>query len=148
MFLSGILRCMETKEMQTGTVRVTVSHHAIQRYRERVDRSASRREAELALGQIVARGRTRPLPRHWLRGHVAPAPGLLFLTWSQRPDVCLLVRCGGVVTVVTRAMCKAEGKRHLAVVRSSRCAESRCRAIRRAEEAWRWDGSVGLDEAA
>lgn len=139
---------METKETQTGTRRVSVSNHAIQRYRERVDRSASRPEAVLALGQIVTRGRSRPLPRHWLRGHVAPAPGLLFLTWSQRPGVCLLVRGGVVVTVVTRAMCKPEGNRHLTVVRSGRCAGSARGAIRRAEEAWCWDGFVDLDEAA
>jgi hypothetical protein len=134
--------------MQSVTVQIALSRHAIQRYRERVDRRASRPEAVMALGQIVARGRARPVPRRWLRGNVAPTPGLLFLTWSQRPDVCLLVRCRVVVTVVTRAMCKPEGKRHLAVVRSSRSVGSRRRAIRRAEETWRWDGSVGLDEAA
>jgi hypothetical protein len=123
-------------------MRVAVSSHAVDRYIERVDRRASRQEALFGLGQIVALGRSRPLPRHWLRDHVAPAAGLTFLTWCQRPGICLLVRDGVVVTVITRAMCGPQTDHHLAAVRREphRSAAETAR--------WRWNGMLELDEAA
>ena len=51
---------------------------------------------------FVNRGRKRPTPRHWTR--VRPAPGLRFVYWAERPDVCALLLGGKVVTVTTRAL--------------------------------------------
>lgn len=123
-------------------MRVAISTHAVERYVQRVDGNASRQEARLAVTQIASLGRLRPVPRHWLRDHVPPSPGLLFVIWSERPDICLLVRENVVVTIITRAMCAPSAARHLAVVN--------CGGRRPAEETaqWRWNGMIEVDEAA
>jgi hypothetical protein len=121
--------------------RVVISTHVAQRYQERVDRSVSLTEARFAVGQIASLGKARSVPRHWMRGDVAPSPGLVFIVWSRRPHVCLLVRDGTVVTLITRAMCASRPKRQLSVAAGSG------RPPRAAEVArWRWSGM--LDEEA
>lgn len=89
-----------------------ISHHAVARYVERVDSTASENVAHLAISQIVTFGRTRPLPRHWMRNDVEPSPGLSFVIWSRHPHVCLLVRDHVVVSTLTRAMCTPTERRH------------------------------------
>jgi len=121
---------------------VEISSHAVERYVERVDRGASRREAALALRQILSLSRSRPVPRHWLRSYVPASVGLTFVTWSHRPQICLLVRDGVVVTLITRAMCPARPDRHLTAV----SAPPRAAAIDVAR--WRWNGITEFDEAA
>jgi hypothetical protein len=121
-------------------MRVEVSSHAVDRYVQRVDSHASRQEARLAVMQIASLGRLRAVPRHWLRRHVQPCCGLLFLTWNHRPEICLLVRDGVVVTVITRAMC--EGRARLAEAPSA----SRRRVPDTAR--WRWNGAIDTDEVA
>jgi hypothetical protein len=63
--------------------------------------------ARLRFEQMVALGRTRSTPRHWMRGRISPAPGLRFLYWSRRPSICALVVGNAIVTVVTRSMFRA-----------------------------------------
>lgn len=123
--------------------RVVVSTHAAQRYQERVDRSASLTEARSAVTQIASLGKARPVPRHWMRGDVEPSPGLLFLIWSRRPDLCLLVRDGVVVTLITRSMCAASPKRHLTSVAGEGRRPTASEVAR-----WRWSGMVDDEEAA
>ncbi len=65
----------------------------------------------MALGQIVARGRRSPNPRHWMRA-TRRQPGTCFVYWSGRPSVCAIVGDGAVVTVVTRQLCES-APRHL-----------------------------------
>jgi len=121
--------------------RVFVSTHAAQRYQERVDHSASLTEAQLAVVQIASLGKARSVPRHWMRGDVEPSPGLVFIVWSCRPDLCLLVRHGVVVTIVTRAMCASMPKPHLRAVAGVRRPPMAAEVAR-----WRWSGM--LDEEA
>ena len=121
---------------------LVLTAHAVARYRERVDRGASQLEARLALGALVARGRARTTPRHWMRADVKPAPGVRFIYWSSQPDVCAVVRDGCVVTVLTRRLCRGVTSRsHLHVV------PDRPPNLQPVEgRRWRWDGSI--DEAA
>jgi hypothetical protein len=121
---------------------VAVSTHVVDRYVQRVDGRASRIEARLAVAQIASLGRARPVPRHWLRDHVPPSPGLLFVTWSERPEVCLLVRGGVVVTLITRAMCIPRRERHLALTTPG----SRPPATETVR--WRWTGAIYSEEVA
>lgn len=120
---------------------VEVSAHAVDRYIQRVDGRVSRQEARLAIMQIASLGRLRAVPRHWLRDHVPPSPGLRFITWSRRPDLCLLVRGGVVVTLITRTMCVPR-RPGLAVVDG----DSRRPAVDVAR--WRWNGLVDEDGVA
>jgi hypothetical protein len=95
-----------------------ISQHAITRYVERVDHGASRTEARVALMRLLALGKARSVPRHWMRRDgVKPQPGMLYVYPSERPGVCLLVRDGTVLTVITRALCSGKRPRHLRVVR-------------------------------
>jgi len=112
----------------------SLSAHAIERYRQRVDPAASRQEARAALDRIVSLGHRRSRPRHWMRGERI-APGLRFVYWAGRPEVCLLLLDDVVVTVKTRELFRAE-PRHLRPLPRPRREEAR----------WRWDGL--LDEAA
>jgi hypothetical protein len=118
---------------------VSLSNHAVSRYRERVAPSTSVLEARLALGRFVRLGRVRATPRHWMRGDVDPAPGVRFIYWSGRPEVCAIVRGDVVVTVVTRSLCRAGTSRsHLRLVPSQ---PPDLRPVH--QEHWRWDGTLG-----
>jgi hypothetical protein len=118
---------------------LALSNHAVARYRERVAPSASMLEARLALARFVALGRVRATPRHWMREDVDPTPGIRFVYWSGRPDVCAIVRDNVVVTVVTRLLCRGVTSRsHLRLV------PDRPPDLRPVESArWRWDGTLG-----
>src|SRR4051812_12638338 len=85
--------------------RFCVSDHAVERYTERVQAGASSLEARMALGRLIALGRVRVTPRHWMREGVKPAPNLRFVYWSGQPHVCAVVRDDVVVTVLTRTLC-------------------------------------------
>jgi hypothetical protein len=65
----------------------------------------------------------------------------MFITWSCRPEICLLVRDGVVVTLITRAMC---------MPRRDRCAGAPVGSRRPVAEParWRWNGLVDEDEVA
>ncbi|HEY7065734.1 MAG TPA: hypothetical protein VII06_29940 [Chloroflexota bacterium] len=83
----------------------TISRHAVERWQERVEPGASALGARLALRALLDAGRVRPTPRHWTR--VTPEPGLCFVYAADQPGVCALVRDRVVVTVLTRALCRA-----------------------------------------
>jgi len=122
-----------------------VSQHAITRYIERVDAGASRLEARFAIGRLLALGRARAVPRHWMRRNGIDAqPGLLFVYCAASPGVCVLVRDRTVVTVITRAMCTANRPQHLTAVPSPAQAKAAEEAARR----WRWDRIAEMEGAA
>lgn len=117
-----------------------LSAHAVTRYRDRVDPTASSSEARLGLNRFVMLGRARETPRHWMRNDVEAGPGVRFVYWSGRPDVCAIVRGDVVVTVVTRALCRgATSRAHLRLVVPNRTADPRPTDHTR----WRWDGTFG-----
>jgi hypothetical protein len=117
-----------------------ISSHAIERWQQRVDAQATFAVARLALGEFLASGRVRPTPRSWMR-EVAPAPGLRFVYSARRPGLCVLVRNGAAVTVVTRTMMSRSGRLEVEVGRR------RERRLER-QTPWRWDGETSLGEAA
>jgi hypothetical protein len=83
-----------------------VAQHAIDRYIDRVEPRATRRQAADAISRIVAGGQVRSTPRHWMRRHVRYTPGLRFIYLSEQPDVCALVIDGAVITIITRRLCR------------------------------------------
>lgn len=87
----------------------TLSAHAIERWQERVDPSAPRRDAATDLLRFVLSGRRRPTPRHWTA--VRPQPGVWFVYDAEQPGVCAVVVDRTVVTVLTRALCRATNRR-------------------------------------
>ena len=64
--------------------------------------SVSRHHARSAIRRLVAAGRARPTPRHWMRGGTKMTAGLTFVYWVERPDICALVRDEAVVTILSR----------------------------------------------
>lgn len=83
---------------------VRISRHAVERYISRVDPAVSPSEARVCVARILALGRSRSTPRHWMRSEVRLTPGLRFVYWSEQPHVCLLVLDGVVITTVTRSL--------------------------------------------
>lgn len=81
-----------------------ITRHAVDRYIERVERTASASLAHQRISNILLGGRCRSTPRHWMRGQAHITPGLRFVYWTGQPDVCLLVLDGAVVTVLTRRL--------------------------------------------
>ena len=120
----------------TGGLRI--SGHAVRRWIERVDSTASPLEARLALGQHISMGRIRATPRHWTNAR--PAPGLTFVYWSHRPSVCALAIDGVVVTVLTRALCAATASRSPSALTYVRTGAHRSARPANPVSAWRWDG--------
>ena len=83
-----------------------ITDHAVQRYRERVERVPR----WLALRRIRAMIRTASWasrPRSWMT--VVLHPGTVYGYGAARPDVCLLVRDAAVVTVLSRRFLAAGG---------------------------------------
>ena len=83
---------------------ITVSHHAIDRYRERVDPTATKHEAAARLRSLASTGRARSRPRHWTR-IAGEQCGCRYVDSAAAPGVCLVVVNGTVVTVFSRATC-------------------------------------------
>src|SRR5689334_22458659 len=83
-----------------------ISHHAIQRYRDRVDPTATRRHAADHITRILATAKSSPRPRHWMR--VTPTvPGTRYLYSAAYPHVGLVVADGVVVTLHSRSVCRS-----------------------------------------
>ena len=80
-----------------------ISRHAVDRWSERVGVGLGAR-AGAELQRFLATGRRRPRPRHWTRAEAGP--GTVFVYSAERPDVCVVVREGVAVTVLTRALCR------------------------------------------
>ncbi len=77
-----------------------ISGHAIERFRQRVDERASLTQAYSEITSMLARGRVRSKPRHWMRGSIEP--GTRFVYPADRPGICLIVGDGVVKTVITK----------------------------------------------
>lgn len=114
-----------------------VTNHAIDRWRERVDGGASPLGSRLAIEQILALGRWRSTPRHWMRD-ARSGDGVRFVYLAARPHVCVVVRDGAAVTVLTRA---SSG-------RITRCSVREGRRPNLELRRWRWDGELDVLEAA
>lgn len=121
-----------------------IAAHAVERWIQRVDGGASALEARLALEQFVALGRTRPVPRHWMRGQVRQEPGTRFIYNATHPGACAIFTDGVIVTVVTKDLFDAP-RRHLRVAAVPPVA-----ALPASERArWRWMGELpDVGEAA
>ena len=112
-----------------------VSSHAIERYQQRVDASSDRRAALAAILQILRTAHARSGPRHWMRV-AATAPGTRYLYSAQRPNVCLVLVNGVIVTVHSRRVC-AQWRRLAAPEPISR----RRPAV--SPPPWHWPGEAG-----
>ena len=112
------------------TLRLT--HHAIERYQERVAPAISSAEARMALQRFVSMGRMRPTPRRWMSSERAE-PGTRFVYWSRQPGVCAILLDGAVVTVITAELVRTSPRRHLHAVRPAR--KHQLSPVER----WRWD---------
>lgn len=111
--------------------------HAVERWQERVDPRISAAEARMALRRFVSLSRARATPRHWMREDVKPAPGLLFLYSADRPGVCVLVRDGVALTVITRELTHSPtSRRHLRLVQPAP-------PLRDPVPRWHWNGDLG-----
>jgi hypothetical protein len=86
-----------------GNSPVRISSHAIDRYRDRVDLKADRRSAFAAIGAMLAAGTVRTTPHWWTTCRLEPDTRLVYS--AVNPDVCLIIKNGTVVTLVTRALC-------------------------------------------
>jgi len=81
-----------------------VSSHAITRYQQRVRPTATRLEAAAEIRGIASKARARPSPRWWTRV-AGERPGCRYLYCASRPEVCLVVKDGVVLTVFSRQVC-------------------------------------------
>ena len=79
---------------------IRISEHAKLRWQQRVDATAHPLAAGVAIRRFLKAGKARPTPRHWLQTRAVP--GTCFVFDANRPGVCVLVREGAAVTVLTR----------------------------------------------
>ncbi len=115
-----------------------ISRHAIDRYRERVDGTATVYTAADVISSILATATSRSRPRHWMRV-AATVPGTAYLYSAMYPHIGLVVADGVVVTLHSRRVCRSWGD--LEVVGGGR-------AGRRPQPYRRPSGRVELQEAA
>jgi hypothetical protein len=93
---------MEEQAMKTSPI---ITKHAIERYRERVEPGLAQRDVVERLVEVIETATVRSTPRRWMRV-ASTAPGTRYLYSAQRPDVCLVVAGGAVVTVHSRLACR------------------------------------------
>lgn len=86
-----------------GNSPIRISRHAIDRYFGRVDPTADRSMALQAIAAMLTSGTVRMTPRWWTTCRLAPGTRLVYA--AVNPDVCLVVKDGTVVTLITRALC-------------------------------------------
>lgn len=94
-----------------------ISHHAIERYRDRVDATATVREAAGVISVIVATAASRSRPRHWMQV-ATTLPGTTYLYSAAYPHIGLVVADGVVVTLHSRKVCQSWAR--LALVEGGR----------------------------
>jgi hypothetical protein len=92
-----------TGQVALGDSHIRISRHAINRYSERVDCTADRSVAFQAIAAALAAGTVRTTPRWWTTCRLAPGTRLVYSAVS--PDLCLIIKNGTVVTLVTRELC-------------------------------------------
>ena len=114
-----------------------ISQHAVQRYSDRVDRASPPAVARLQIAEILARGRWRAWPRHWMRGTSSP-PGTRFVYWAELPGVCVIVIEGTAVTLITRQLTRARRMSPPASIGHN----GRPHRALREDARWRWNGEI------
>ena len=83
-----------------------VTCHAINRFRGRVKRTATRAEAINAIRRIGGSARTCSRPRKWCRlAGIRTQPGSRYLYSAFYPGICLVVRGNVVVTIFSKGEC-------------------------------------------
>lgn len=82
-----------------------ITQHAIQRFIERVDHSASPIEAAGRIHAMLDHGKTRPTARRWTGSRSTPGTTLVYS--ADEPEACLLTTREAVVTVMSRDLCAA-----------------------------------------
>jgi len=92
-----------TGQVALGGSPIRISRHAIDHYSERVDRTAGRSVAGLAIADMLAAGTVRTTPRWWTTCRLEP--GIRLVYSAVNPDVCLIIKDAIVVTLVTRELC-------------------------------------------
>ncbi len=95
---------------------ITITAHVVQRWQQRVDPDATWLGAHLAIRRFLKGSRVRPTPRHWMRRPTAPGTTYAFTAGS--PGVCVIIKDGTAVTVITRRLVRAAPR--LREVRSGR----------------------------
>ncbi|WP_143030204.1 hypothetical protein [Pseudonocardia oroxyli] len=86
-------------EIRLDAESVTLTPHAVQRYRERVE-GVQRRIAVRRLRWLVATADWQHRPRSWTE--IVLHPDVVYGYSPDRPDVCLLVRDTALVTVLSQ----------------------------------------------
>jgi hypothetical protein len=81
----------------------TVSHHAVERYRSRVE-DVTEPVARHAIEDLLTDARLRPTPRHWMRQRTSYGSGVRFGYSPRAPEIALVLRSATVATVLTRSM--------------------------------------------
>ncbi len=79
---------------------VLVSTHAIDRFIQRVDPTASRSDAALHIRQMLDDAKARATPRKWTG--TTSQPGSRYLYSPTHPGICLVERSGRIRTVFAR----------------------------------------------
>lgn len=98
-------------DLTCDAAEIVLSLHAVQRYRERVEGVPRRLAVKRLHGLLAtARWRSRPLP--WTE--VVLHPGVAYGYCPGRPDVCLLLRDGVLVTVLSRRFLRRTAARAVA----------------------------------
>ena len=108
-----------------GSSPIRISGHAIDRYRERVDPTADRCVAFQAIAAMLASGTVRTTPRWWTTCRLETGTRLVYS--AVNADVCLIIKEGTVVTLVTRALCapaRSLARHSRSDIKPERCARS------------------------
>lgn len=94
---------MSIEQLAGQTIAVGATTHAVERWIERVDHSATFAEARAAVEEFVRTGKLSGRPPRWVGHRRAPAgPGARYATNSTWPRIALLVTDGGaVLSVIT-----------------------------------------------
>lgn len=83
-----------------------VTRHAIERFRNRVDHSATTTDAVNTVQRIAGSARACARPRKWCRlAGVGTHRESQYLYSAIYPGICLVVRGNAVVTVFSKAVC-------------------------------------------
>lgn len=91
--------------------RLRISKHAIDRVCERVDTSLTHEQARLLIEELVAKGKRRPRPRHWLGTPRVVHPRTAYVFAADYPGLCLVLNGDVVVTALTRETAIRDARR-------------------------------------
>jgi hypothetical protein len=96
---------------------IHITNHAVDRYHERVDPSATPSIAFWAIRDMLATGVVRTKPRAWTTCRLEPGQRLVYSALCA--DACLVITEGCVVTVLSRELCAPAWKQTTPMPRSA-----------------------------